>query len=60
MSPGLGKEALNTDTKEPFDVTHLAQAIELDKLLFKLFKVFLVIRMCHGLGKGGMIGAGSR
>jgi hypothetical protein len=40
-----GKEALNTDTKEPFDVIHMAQAIGLDKLLFKLLKIFLAIRM---------------
>jgi hypothetical protein len=40
-----GKEALNTNTKEPLDVIHLVQAIELDKLLFKLLKVFLVSRM---------------
>jgi hypothetical protein len=40
-----GKEALNTDIKEPFDVIHLVQAIKLDKLLFKLLKIFLVTRM---------------
>jgi hypothetical protein len=39
------KDTLNSNTKEPFDVAHLAQAIELNKLLFKLLEVFLVIRI---------------
>jgi hypothetical protein len=33
------------NTKEPFNVAYLAQAIELNKLLFKLLEVFLIIRI---------------
>jgi hypothetical protein len=39
------KDTLNLNTKEPFNVAHLAQAIELDKLLFELLEVFLIIRI---------------
>jgi hypothetical protein len=41
----IGKEVLDTDTQEPFDTAHLAQTIDLDKLLLKLLEVFQVIRM---------------
>jgi hypothetical protein len=40
-----GKETLNTDTQEPFDVAYLTEIAELDKLLFKLVKLLLVVRV---------------
>jgi len=40
-----GKNTFNSNTEESFNVAHLAQAIKLDKLLFKLLEVFLIIRM---------------
>jgi hypothetical protein len=39
------KDTLNLNTKELFNVAYLVQAIELNKLLFKLLKVLLVVRI---------------
>jgi hypothetical protein len=40
-----GKETLNTDTKELFDIANLIEVVELNKLLFKLLKLVLVVRV---------------
>jgi hypothetical protein len=39
------KDALNSDTKKPFNITNLTEVVELDKLLFKLLEILLVVRM---------------
>jgi hypothetical protein len=39
------KNALNLNTKELFNVTYLVEVIELNKLLFKLLKILLVVRV---------------
>jgi hypothetical protein len=39
------KDALNSNTKKPFNITNLTEVVELDKLLFKLLEILLVVRM---------------
>ena len=39
------KNALNSNTEVPLNIANLADVIELDKLLFKLLKILLVVRV---------------
>jgi hypothetical protein len=39
------KDALNLNTKELFNITNLIEVVELNKLLFKLLKILLVVRI---------------
>jgi DNA polymerase II large subunit len=39
------KDALNSNTKKLFNITNLTEVVELNKLLFKLLEILLVVRM---------------